>query len=126
MRLDRFLVYAVIAAVIIGSTLLVLFGIVFLEQLVYPIFRRVAYMNVPEKEHYLETEKEPAFLDIELGVDLSGAEREEAKEQLKDEYRRRYGNEYEAYLRRDVKVARRQLGDESYEKVWGPVLSEYE
>lgn len=126
MKLNRFPIYFVLAPAIICATLLILFSIVFLEELIYPIFRRVAYMGVPEKEYYIPVEEEPALVDIKPGKDLSMKDRAEARAQIEDEYKQLYGSEYKKRLRDDVKAARKQIGDEVYDKVWGPVLKKYE
>lgn len=116
----------VLLPIIIIATLLFLFGFLFLEGLIYPFFREVAYMNVSEKEYRVAVEEESVLLGIKPSSFLNDQEREDARAQIEDEYRRLYGGEYGDRLREDVKAARRQVGDEVYEELWGPILKDYE
>ncbi|MDP8248720.1 MAG: hypothetical protein P9M00_11320 [Candidatus Tritonobacter lacicola] len=116
----------VLLPIIVVATLLLLFGFLFLEELIYPLFMKVAYMNVPEKEYHVAVEEESGLLGLKPAPFLTEKEREEAVAQVEDEYRRLYGGEYGGRLRKDVKAARKQVGDEAYEKLWGPILRDYE
>jgi hypothetical protein len=120
MQLDRFPVYAVVFPAIIAGTLLILFGGALLEGIIYPVFRKVAYMSVKETEPSFQ------FVEEEPGLELSDTEREELKEKVIDEYKNLYGQRYEKRLKEDIKAARDKLGDDGYERMWGDVLEDFE
>jgi len=116
----------VLLPIIVVATLLLLFGFLFLEDLIYPLFIKVAYMNVPEKEYHVAVEEESGLLGLKPASSLTEKEREEAMAQVEDDYKRLYGGEYGGHLKKDIKSARRQVGDEAYEELWGPILKDYE
>lgn len=117
--LNRFPVYALVFPAIIGGTLLLLFGAAFFDGVVYPIFRKIAYMNVQEREYSIQ------FEELE-GLELSEEERFDVRKKVVSEYKQLYGSKYEDRLKGDIAGARAELGNAAYERVWGDILEDFD